>query len=109
MQRIRVFLEMALELRLHSPAGAEPVVYQWPLTSGTGSVGSWLIVLSEGSLTNAKMDSEVIIRIKLSVGSFSICVSGIVCSYNHTETISDVKALINRCKVLSLTESEAPR
>lgn len=31
------FLEMALELRLHSPAGAEAVVYQWPLSSGTGS------------------------------------------------------------------------
>ncbi|XP_046998857.1 histone-lysine N-methyltransferase, H3 lysine-79 specific isoform X1 [Schistocerca americana] len=28
---------MALELRLHSPAGAEAVVYQWPLSSGTGS------------------------------------------------------------------------
>lgn len=28
---------MASELRLHSPAGADPVVYHWPLTSGTGS------------------------------------------------------------------------
>ncbi|PNF35512.1 hypothetical protein B7P43_G04129 [Cryptotermes secundus] len=28
---------MAFELRLHSPAGAEAVVYQWPLTVGTGS------------------------------------------------------------------------
>ncbi|CAG4979271.1 unnamed protein product [Parnassius apollo] len=28
---------MALDLRLHSPAGAEPVVYTWPLTSGHGS------------------------------------------------------------------------
>ena len=27
-----------MELRLHSPAGAEPIVYQWPLTSGSGSV-----------------------------------------------------------------------
>lgn len=44
-------MNMALELRLHSPAGAEPVVYQWPLTSGTGSVSSWLIVLAEGSPT----------------------------------------------------------
>ncbi|KAK9497800.1 hypothetical protein O3M35_003722 [Rhynocoris fuscipes] len=26
-----------MELRLHSPVGAEAVVYQWPLTSGTGS------------------------------------------------------------------------
>lgn len=29
-----------MELRLHSPAGAEPIVYQWPLTSGSGSVSS---------------------------------------------------------------------
>ncbi|XP_028176324.1 histone-lysine N-methyltransferase, H3 lysine-79 specific isoform X2 [Ostrinia furnacalis] len=28
---------MALDLRLHSPAGAEPIVYTWPLTSGHGS------------------------------------------------------------------------
>ncbi|XP_036146455.1 histone-lysine N-methyltransferase, H3 lysine-79 specific isoform X3 [Monomorium pharaonis] len=26
-----------MELCLHSPAGAEPIVYQWPLTSGSGS------------------------------------------------------------------------
>ena len=39
-QTIRVFVQMALELRLHSPAGAEAVVYQWPLTTGTGSVSS---------------------------------------------------------------------
>ncbi|XP_044576542.1 histone-lysine N-methyltransferase, H3 lysine-79 specific isoform X2 [Cotesia glomerata] len=26
-----------MELRLHSPAGAEPIVYQWPLTSGSGA------------------------------------------------------------------------
>ncbi|XP_046599182.1 histone-lysine N-methyltransferase, H3 lysine-79 specific isoform X1 [Neodiprion lecontei] len=26
-----------MELRLHSPAGAEPIIYQWPLTSGSGS------------------------------------------------------------------------
>ncbi|XP_067001599.2 histone-lysine N-methyltransferase, H3 lysine-79 specific [Anabrus simplex] len=30
-------MKMAGELRLHSPAGAEPVIYQWPLTSGSGS------------------------------------------------------------------------
>ena len=29
---------MALELKLHSPAGAEPAVYKWPLTSGRGQV-----------------------------------------------------------------------
>lgn len=29
-----------LELRLHSPAGAEPIVYQWPLTSGSGNVNN---------------------------------------------------------------------
>lgn len=29
---------MALELRLHSPAGADPNVYKWPLTSGRGAV-----------------------------------------------------------------------
>jgi len=28
---------MAFELRLQSPAGAEPAVYKWPLTSGRGS------------------------------------------------------------------------
>ncbi|KAG8222797.1 hypothetical protein J437_LFUL005003 [Ladona fulva] len=28
---------MANELWLHSPAGGDPVVYHWPLTSGTGS------------------------------------------------------------------------
>lgn len=27
----------ALELKLHSPAGAEPVLYTWPLTSGRGN------------------------------------------------------------------------
>ncbi|KAK6624550.1 Histone-lysine N-methyltransferase, H3 lysine-79 specific [Polyplax serrata] len=26
-----------MELRLHSPAGAEPVVYTWPLSGGSGS------------------------------------------------------------------------
>ncbi|XP_034942950.1 histone-lysine N-methyltransferase, H3 lysine-79 specific isoform X2 [Chelonus insularis] len=25
------------ELRLHSPAGAEPIIYHWPLTSGSGA------------------------------------------------------------------------
>ena len=25
-------------LKLHSPAGAEPNIYKWPLTSGRGSV-----------------------------------------------------------------------
>lgn len=29
---------MALELRLHSPAGTEPNIYKWPLTSGRGAV-----------------------------------------------------------------------
>ena len=29
---------MALELRLNSPAGTEPNVYKWPLTSGRGAV-----------------------------------------------------------------------
>ncbi|KAI9565726.1 putative histone-lysine N-methyltransferase [Daphnia sinensis] len=28
---------MALELRLHSPAGTEPNIYKWPLTSGRGA------------------------------------------------------------------------
>jgi hypothetical protein len=56
---------MALELRLHSPAGAEPVVYQWPLTYGTGSVSSWLIVLVEGSPTNASENSGMRIRTKI--------------------------------------------
>lgn len=27
-----------MELKLHSPAGAEPVLYTWPLTSGRGNV-----------------------------------------------------------------------
>lgn len=27
-----------MELRLHSPAGADPIVYHWPLTSGSGNV-----------------------------------------------------------------------
>lgn len=58
-QKVRVLVNMALELRLHSPAGAEPVMYQWPLTSGTGSVSSWLIVLAEGSPTNANENSTV--------------------------------------------------
>ena len=33
-------MEMAadLVLKLHSPAGAEPDIYKWPLTSGCGSV-----------------------------------------------------------------------
>jgi len=36
-------VNMAAELVLHSPVGAEPVVYPWPLTSGSGAVS----VLSE--------------------------------------------------------------
>lgn len=35
----------ALELKLHSPAGAEPVLYTWPLTSGRGNVRSSTITL----------------------------------------------------------------
>ena len=27
-----------MELKLHSPAGTEPAVYKWPLTSGRGAV-----------------------------------------------------------------------
>ena len=30
--------ESALELKLLSPAGAEPAVYQWPLETGQGDV-----------------------------------------------------------------------
>lgn len=28
---------MVMELKLHSPAGSEPIIYSWPLQSGTGS------------------------------------------------------------------------
>lgn len=34
---------MALELRLHSPAGTEPNVYKWPLTSGRGAVRNVIV------------------------------------------------------------------
>lgn len=33
-----------MELKLHSPAGAEPVLYTWPLTSGRGNVRKNIIV-----------------------------------------------------------------
>lgn len=58
-KKVRVPVEMALELRLHSPAGAEAVVYQWPLTFGTGSVSCWLTVLTVGSPTNANENREL--------------------------------------------------
>lgn len=29
-----------MELRLHSPVGAEPVVYKWPMIIGRGSVSN---------------------------------------------------------------------
>lgn len=32
--------DMAQDLRLHSPAGGEPVVYRWPLATGRGEVRS---------------------------------------------------------------------
>lgn len=38
---ILVGINMDRELRLHSPVGAEPVVYSWPLTSGRGSVSNF--------------------------------------------------------------------
>lgn len=41
---------MALELKLHSPAGAEPAVYQWPLTSGRGAVSSEIPAIHSRSL-----------------------------------------------------------
>lgn len=34
-----------MELKLHSPAGAEPVLYTWPLTSGRGYVSYFGIPL----------------------------------------------------------------
>lgn len=33
--------QIIMELRLHSPAGAEPVVYTWPLSGSSGSVSVW--------------------------------------------------------------------
>jgi len=37
--------EVTLELKLLSPAGAEPAVYQWPLVTGRGEVNVSLILL----------------------------------------------------------------
>lgn len=31
-------LRSSMELKLHSPVGAEPVVYNWPLVIGRGAV-----------------------------------------------------------------------
>lgn len=37
------FNDMALELKLHSPAGAESIVYSWPLQKSVSfSAGIWL-------------------------------------------------------------------
>lgn len=86
---IRVFMEMALELRLHSPAGAEAVVYQWPLTFGTGSVSSSLIVLTVGSPTNANENTGMRIGTNgcrnTSVGNLS----GII--YNFNDNCSSIR------------------
>lgn len=30
--------EKSLDLKLHSPAGVEPIIFHWPLTSGSGAV-----------------------------------------------------------------------
>jgi len=36
---------MAQELKLHSPAGAEPMVYTWPLSSfGSGKVSEYRFI-----------------------------------------------------------------
>lgn len=35
--------EGTLELKLRSPSGAEPAVYQWPLITGRGDVSPFLI------------------------------------------------------------------
>ncbi len=32
---------MVLELKLHSPAAAEPAVYQWPLQASVGVLLCW--------------------------------------------------------------------
>jgi len=42
---------MAMELRLNSPVGAEPMTYTWPLSSGTGRVR---ILLYENTILNIK-------------------------------------------------------
>lgn len=34
-----------MELKLHSPAGADPVLYTWPLTSGRGNVSYLYLAL----------------------------------------------------------------
>ncbi|VEN53020.1 unnamed protein product [Callosobruchus maculatus] len=36
-----------MELKLHSPAGAEPVLYTWPLTSGRGNVRTDIVILKK--------------------------------------------------------------
>jgi len=33
----------AIELKMNSLSGSEPAVYQWPLLTGTGEVGSFFI------------------------------------------------------------------
>jgi len=35
--------EGVLELKLTSPAGGEPAIYQWPLITGKGAVSSFLV------------------------------------------------------------------
>jgi hypothetical protein len=88
-KKVRVFVEMAFELRLHSPAGAEAVVYQWPLTFGTGSVSSWLTVLTVGSPTNAKENRGQRIganaRISTSVRNISVIM------YKFTRNCSSIR------------------
>ena len=37
-QRWKRMMKAELELKLLSPAGAEPAVYQWPLVTGQGDV-----------------------------------------------------------------------
>lgn len=34
--------EKSLDLKLHSPAGVEPIIFHWPLTSGSGAVSGGL-------------------------------------------------------------------
>jgi hypothetical protein len=33
-------MSKAFELKLHSPAGSDPDVYEWPLTCGRGAVSN---------------------------------------------------------------------
>jgi len=44
-ERLETSDEGTLELKLLSPAGAEPAVYQWPLVTGRGEVNLPLISL----------------------------------------------------------------